>query len=123
MLARALATARAAYELCAKKTKDPNVAVAATNAAASIGSLLGSSPPKARCGDRLRLEWLAVMHDSDERLLVECARILSEAIALSAPPLRDRIRLASAEAHSLALAIRAEASWRPAAARVAFLSL
>lgn len=128
-LANALATAHAAYMLCAARTVDPNVATAATNAASELAKL--GAPTKARLGDRLRLEWLAATNAGtpngpDAQLLAECARVLGDAIALATPTsseMADRIRLVSAEAYSLSSAVQAEAAWRPLGARVAFLSL
>jgi hypothetical protein len=130
-LATAVATAFAAYQLCAKKTHDSNVAVAATNAATSLATAFDVTP--LRLGDRLRLEWLAAMGDADTRLLGECARVLGDAIAIATEErigdrIRDRIRLASAEAYSLLQAVSrttassAEAGWRSPTASVAFLS-
>lgn len=117
-LASAIAVARAAYQLCARTTRDPNVAVAVTSAAASLASSFGVTATP-RLGDRLRLEWLAAMGDADARLLAECARVLGDAIAHHDS---DRLRLASAEAHSLARAVASEAAWRAPASSVAFLS-
>lgn len=122
LLANAIATARAAYALCARKTEDPNVAVAAENAAASLASSFAGHLAAPRLGDRLRLEWVAAMPNPEAGLLGECARVLGDAIALSDANLADRIRLASAEAYSLARAVSPEAGWRSAAASVAFLS-
>jgi hypothetical protein len=126
-LTNALATAYAAYQLCAKRTRDSNVAVAALNAATSLANAFEVAP--LRLGDRLRLEWLAAMRDADARLLGECARVLGDAIPTATEPrLGDRIRLASAEAYSLMQAVSrttassAEAGWRSSAASVAFLS-
>jgi hypothetical protein len=130
-VATAVATAFAAYQLCAKKTHDSNVAVAATNAATSLATAFDVTP--LRLGDRLRLEWLAAMGDADTRLLGECARVLGDAIAIATEErigdrIRDRIRLASAEAYSLLQAVSrttassAEAGWRSPTASVAFLS-
>jgi hypothetical protein len=126
-LTNAVATAYAAYQLCAKKTHDSNVAVAATNAATSLANGFELAP--LRLGDRLRLEWLAAMGDADARLLGECARVLGDAIASETDARTgDRIRLASAEAYSLLQAVSrtgassAEAGWRSPAASVAFLS-
>lgn len=128
-LANALATAHAAYMLCAARTVAPNVATAATNAASELAKL--GAPTKARLGDRLRLEWLAATNAGapngpDAHLLAECARILGDAIALTAgapAQVADRIRLVSAEAYSLSSAVQSEARWRPTPARVALLSL
>lgn len=126
-LANAIAIAHAAYRLCARKTRDENVAVAANCAASSLETILPSlrdGKPAVRLGERLRLEWLAAMGDADARLLGECARALGDAI--SRPGASDRIRLASAEAYSLARAVTpreaSEAAWRSPTPSVAFLS-
>ena len=120
-LANAIATAHAAYALCAKKTSDPNVAVAANNAAASLAASFAIAP--LRLGDRLRLEWLGAMRGADARLLGECTRVLGDAISGDAT-VTDRIRLASAEAYSLTQAVSrsSEAAWRASQSSVAFLS-
>lgn len=125
-LAAAIGTAHAAYVLCARRTKDPNVTVAAENAAASLAASFRLEPP--RLGDRLRLEWLAALPNPDVGLLGECARVLGDAIAWSDATVADRLRLASAEAYSLTQAVSrssassAEAGWRAAPKSVAFLS-
>ena len=126
-VSKAVTIAHAAYRLCAKKTRDSNVAVAATNAAASLAATFDLTT--LRLGDRLRLEWLGAMRDADALLLGECARVLGDAIAMTREaPLSDRIRLASAEAYSLMLAVSrtgessSEAAWLSPARSVAFLS-
>lgn len=125
-LANALATARAAYELCARTAKNALVAVAVRDAAASLErSFELQAPPfraTLRLGDRLRLEWLAAMPNAVESLLGECARVLAAAIGLSNDQVSERLRLASAEAHSLSHAVASEAGWRPSSTSVAFLS-
>jgi hypothetical protein len=120
-LANAVATARAAYELCATKTEDAKVAVAVRNASASLLSSfdLKQSP---RLGDRLRLEWLAAMPNAQANLLEECARVLSDAVGMADEATSDRIRLASAEAYSLFTAVGDEAAWQGSQRGVAFLS-
>lgn len=131
-LATALAVTHAAYELCARTTPDRNVAVAVTNAAASLANIDPRlrTGARARLSERLRLEWLVALGDSDARLLGECARILAEAAAV--PDASDRVRLASAEAYSLHraslpraadLATVPEAGWSLPAVSVAFLPL
>jgi hypothetical protein len=98
-----------------------SVAAAAVADAASRGL---DARPRARTGDRLRWEWLASTASvldgtADQRILEECARVLGDALptvtrALAprgraqetrdtgANQLCDRLRLASAEAYSLA---------------------
>jgi hypothetical protein len=101
-----LTSALVGYELCARRTTDPNVAVAVKNAAESLAKLVGVQP-KARTSERLRWEYVAstgaLMRGADARLLAECARILGDALALA--PSDQRVRLASAEAWSLAAAV------------------
>ena len=101
-----LTSALVGYELCVRRTTDPNVAVAVKNAAESLAKLVGVRTPPRTC-ERLRWEYVAstgaFTRSADARLLAECARILGEAIALA--PANDRLRLASAEAWSLAAAV------------------
>jgi hypothetical protein len=114
----ACTAAAVGFELCALRTHDETIAVAATNAAAFLRSLASETGvdarPRARTCDRLRWEWLAstgtVLDGApDRRLASECARLLaavdvSEAGAL-ANGILPRFRVAAAEAHSLAAAI------------------
>ncbi|MBX3232272.1 MAG: hypothetical protein KIT84_21855 [Labilithrix sp.] len=131
-IANALAGARAGYELCARRTNDPNVAVAVISAANSASSLLDEIAvaaathgldvrPRLRMTDRLRWEWVAstgsmMEKSADARVLAECARVLGEVVGLDVSPLGEsiasRVRLASAEAWSLAAAVDAGARWR-----------
>lgn len=124
-ITNALAAAIAGYELCARRTHDANVAVAVNSAASSLKALLEAmvgeaatynvdAKPRTRIGDRMHWEWLAstgVVMDGavDSRLLDECARILGDVIGLDVSPLGDayatKVRLASAEAWSLASAV------------------
>lgn len=117
--------AAAGFDLCARRTDDETIAVAARSAAGCVRALsdatvsaaraLGiDARPRARTGDRLRWEWLAstatvVDGSADGRLLAECARILAEVDASAAAGLGEeigaRLRLASAEAYSLAAAV------------------
>jgi len=139
-ITRALAGALTGYALCGRRTTDPTVAVAVNNAAASASALLDAivretaahgvdAAPRTRMGDRLRWEWLAstgsVMDGAVEmRILTECARVLGEVVGLDVSPLGDaiasRVRLASAEAWSLASAVTAGARWRSEQPAVAF---
>jgi hypothetical protein len=119
----------AGFELCARKTRDETIAVAAKSAAEFLRGLVDSTieaaaaygldaSPHARTGDRLRWEWLAstaavVDGSPDARLLSECSRILTEMMVAVAPHadeldsgLGARLRVASAEAYSLASAVR-----------------
>jgi hypothetical protein len=121
----ACSAAAVGFELCALRTRDETISVAAKNAAAFLRSLGGATEnaarakgidarPRSRTCDRLRWEWLAstatVLDGSpDGRLASECARLLSEVDADSVANLGDeiaaRFRVATAEAHSLASAI------------------
>jgi len=126
--ARSIATACNAaavgFELCARRTQDATIAVAAQNAAAHLRSLFHvtieaaaakgiDARPRARTCDRLRWEWLAstatVLDGVPEgRLLAECARLLAAVDAAGAVELGGgiaaRFQIASAEAYSLATA-------------------
>lgn len=113
------------FDLCARRTDDETIAVAARSAAACVRALAGATVsaarglgidarPRVRTCDRLRWEWLAstamvVDGSADGRLLAECARILAEADASAAVAFGEeiaaRLRLASAEAYSLASAV------------------
>ena len=114
------------FALCAARTRDETIAVAAKSAAAFLctlrdGAIDAASAagvdarPRARTTDHLRWEWLAstatVLDGSpDGRLANECARILSEIDVTSVlGALGDRVvarfRAAVAEACSLAWAI------------------
>jgi hypothetical protein len=133
----AFSTAAIGFELLSRRTRDASVAVAVESAAHHLRSLLDvavtaaahrgiDARPRARTKDRLRWEWLAstavvVDGESDRRLLSECARILGEAVHSvekeredGAPrvdledALDTRLRLASAEAFSLAHVVEAE---------------
>jgi hypothetical protein len=124
-IASACSAAAVGFDLCAVRTPDDMIAVAAKSAAAFLRSLLDATVaaadsagidarPRARTGDRLRWEWLAstatILDGApDGRLVSECARILSEVDSVAAIGLEDgiaaRFRLALAEAHSLASAI------------------
>jgi hypothetical protein len=129
-VAAACSAAAVGFELCAGRTRAAAIAVAAASAAKVVRHLHGAAldcarhegavlPPRARTCERLRWEWLAstgmvVDGDPDMRLLEECARILAAALAVApalagAPgDLAVRLRLASAEASSLAAAARHE---------------
>lgn len=118
----------AGFEVCARRSRDARTAVAACNASEALRALYASAivaaadrgidaHPRKRTCDRLRWEWLAstamvVDGSSDMRLLSECARILSDLVATDPNGLGDeisaRIRIASAEAYSLALALEYE---------------
>jgi hypothetical protein len=122
------ASAVIGYDLCARRTRDKTIAVAADNAAASLRSLVQATieiarslqtnaGPRARTGERLRWEWLAstamvVDGAAEGRLLSECARILGDAVALTRrgvdPSIAARFRVASAEAFSLAHTVAME---------------
>lgn len=124
-ITNALAAALAGYDLCARRTSDAKVKVAVNGAAASLKMLLDAmvteaatygvdAKPRTRIGDRMHWEWIAstavVMHGTaDAKLLDECARILGDVIGLDVSPLGDeyasKVRLASAEAWSLAAAV------------------
>lgn len=117
--------AAAGFDLCARRTDDETIAVAARSAAACVRALAGATVsaarglgidarPRARTCDRLRWEWLAstamvVDGSADGRLLDECARVLADVDASAAVALGEelaaRLRLASAEAYSLASAV------------------
>jgi hypothetical protein len=129
-LAAACTSAATGLELLVRRTREPSIAAAAKGAADNLRSVAGlavseaasrglDALPRARTGDRLRWEWLASTASvldgaADERVLEECARVLGEAIPTvtralaprgkdkSADHLCDRLRLASAEAYSLA---------------------
>lgn len=123
------------FDICARRTRDGNIAVAAESAARNLRSLaealrLAESTPRAahdtgrdagirpHTGQRLRWEWLAstatlVDGRADRRLLSECATTLADAVATFDPELLGdalaaRLRVASAEAFSLSLAVERE---------------
>ncbi len=118
----------AGFELCARRTHDVTIAVAATSAADFLRVLVEATiaaaaergidaVARARTGDRLRWEWLAstatvVDGTSDARLLGEGARLVPETVtaAVNVGELGEsigaRLRVASAEAYSLASALR-----------------
>ncbi|HVH45686.1 MAG TPA: hypothetical protein VM925_25200 [Labilithrix sp.] len=120
----ACGAAAVGFELCARRTQDHTIAVAARSAAAFLRQLCSavlvasadrgiSARSRGRTGDRLRWEWLAstatiLDGKPDHRLLSECARILGGVDVESAKALGDgvigRYRLALAEARSLASA-------------------
>jgi hypothetical protein len=124
----ACSAAIAGFEVCARRSRDARTAVAARNASEALRVLFAAAivaaedlgidaHPRKRTCDRLRWEWLAstatvVDGNPDGRLLSECARVLSELVATDSNGLGDeiaaRIRIASAEAHSLALAVEYE---------------
>lgn len=121
----ACTAAAVGFDLCAARTHDETIAVAAKNAAAFLRSLGQATEaaarakgiearPRERTCDRLRWEWLAstatvLDGSSDARLAGECARLLSEVDVASGRNLGDgiaaRFRVAVAEARSLASAI------------------
>jgi len=125
-IATACDSAAGGFDLCAQRTQEETIAVAARNAAAFLRSLseatiataaaLGvHARPRARTGDRLRWEWLAstgaiVDGAPDRRLLSECARILAGVDVTGANELGSdvaaRFQIAAAEAYSLAAAVR-----------------
>lgn len=123
LAARLSATCRAAEAtlgLAAERARDGSVAVAARSAAAFVARIrtdlatrTGSGAARLALHDRLRIEWLAssfLPGRADARLLEEAARLLREAVAMlpEAGPLAaegDRLRVASAEAWSLAHAL------------------
>jgi hypothetical protein len=114
-------------EICARRTRDATIAVAAESAAKNLRTLgqalddgheNGAAISRNRTGNRLRWEWLAstamlVDGRCDHRLLSECSSALSELVA-SAPikalgrELSARLRVASAEAYSLSVAVARE---------------
>jgi len=119
-IASACHAAAFGYALAARHAEDVNVALAARQAgsfAKAIADALAAAHGvslRLRTGDRLRWEWLAstsAMLDGQAtvRLLRECARMLRESLAdaSDAPaavrPFVQKLRLASAEAASLAL--------------------
>jgi hypothetical protein len=126
-IASACGAVVAGLDMCARRTRDEKIAVAARNAAGSLRALQEATivaaaargvdaRPRARTCDRLRWEWLAstatvVDGNADARLLSECARILADAVATTrstnalGPEIAARLRLASAEACSLSLAV------------------
>jgi hypothetical protein len=138
----ACAAAAAGFELCARRTRDATIGVAAASAAGVVRALSASivtgaearhidARPRPRTCDRLRWEWLfstgtVVDGHPERRLLAECARILGDTLAAAATlraglgeEIAARLRLASAEAHSLALAVEYERTadernWLPA---------
>jgi hypothetical protein len=127
-LVSAASSAVIGFDLCARRTRDKTIAVAAENAAASLrslveatteigGGLQANAAPRARTGERLRWEWLAstamvVDGAAEGRLLSECARILGDAVvhtrASVDPTIAARFRVASAEAFSLAHTVEME---------------
>jgi hypothetical protein len=119
-IASACHAAAFGYALASLRAEDVNVALAARQAGAfaraTADAITGCHPVtlRIRTGDRLRWEWLAssaAMLDGKPacRLLRECARLLSDALddAADAPPsvrpYVHKLRMASAEAASLAL--------------------
>lgn len=126
LVASACNAASVGFELCARRTQDERIAVAAKSAASFLRSLLDATiaaasswgidaRPRAQTRERLRWEWLAstatvVDGCPDVRLIAECARILAETDASAACDLGDaitaRFRVATAEAYSLASAIQ-----------------
>ncbi|MDF2696017.1 MAG: hypothetical protein K0S65_4400 [Labilithrix sp.] len=112
------------FDLCAQRTKDETIAVAARSAAVFLRALVDATVeaawfhgldvrPRTRMGDRLRWEWLAstatvVDGGAESRLFSECARMLASVDPTDATPLGDeltaRFRVATAEAFSLASA-------------------
>ena len=118
----------AGFELCVHRTGDATLAVAAGSAAAFLRVLREATiaaaethgidaEARSRTCERLRWEWLAstatvVDGVPDGRLLSECARILANALesATRVDDLGDgiaaRLLVASAEAYSLASALR-----------------
>ncbi|HVJ91456.1 MAG TPA: hypothetical protein VM580_16750 [Labilithrix sp.] len=125
-IAAACSAAAVGFDLCARRTKDEKISVAASSAAKFLRYLVESTiaaaaargidaRPRARTADRLRWEWLAstatvVDGVADGRLLAECARILAVVDAGPLPELGEgiaaRFRVAAAEAYSLASAIQ-----------------
>ena len=125
-IAAACIAASGGFDLCARRTQDETIAVAAASAAAHLRVLFDATVaaaaatgiearPRARTCDRLRWEWLAstatVLDGApDARLLAECARILDAVDAGGAVVLSEgegiaaRFQIATAEAHSLAAA-------------------
>jgi hypothetical protein len=120
-IASACHAAAFGYVLAERRAHDVNVALAARQAGAFATSIAESIARshrirlRIRTGDRLRWEWLAssaAMLDGKPtfRLLRECARLLGDALAdaadapPSARPYVQKLRMASAEAASLALA-------------------
>jgi hypothetical protein len=123
-VAAACREAATGFELCARRTREPSTAVAAKSAAKNLRAVLEAvldaaafhrveAPPRARTGERLRWEWLAstaAVVDGGEpsaRLLAECARVLGSALDVVRrggfdEPIAARLRVASAEAYSLA---------------------
>lgn len=113
--------AETTLKLASERARDASVAVAARSAAGFVGSIRVAVAARAGTGsaqlalhDRLRIEWLAssfLPGRADVRLLDEAARLLHELVA-SLPEAAwlgtelDRLRVASAEAWSLAHAIR-----------------
>ena len=125
-VASACNAASVGFDLCARRTQDERIAVAAKSAARFLRSLLDATiaaastwgidaRPRARTCERLRWEWLAstatvVDGCPDVRLIAECARILAETDTSAARDLGEaitaRFRVATAEAYSLASAIQ-----------------
>lgn len=101
--------------LAAERARDASVAVAARSAAAFVARIRvdAGGRPQLALHDRLRIEWLAssfLPGRADARLLDEAARLLHETVStLPASEVFgaavDRLRLASAEAWSLAHAL------------------
>lgn len=124
-IATACNTAARGFDLCARRTQDETIAVAARNAAAFLRLLCDATVDaaaargidirlQARTCDCLRWEWLAstaavVDGSPDVRLLSECARIVVGVDVSGASDLGHgiaaRLQIASAEARSLALAV------------------
>lgn len=124
----ACSSAITGLELCARRARDEATVVASASAADFLRALLAATgavaaergldvEPRPRTGDRLRWEWLAstataVDGAPEGRLLSECARVLSEALTAAVEidalgeGIAARLRVASAEAYSLASALR-----------------
>jgi len=118
LIGDACTTAAFGLDLCAARTTDPRVKVAVESAATNLRALsqAAESGRKSRLllRDRLRWEWVAstgasLEGSAESRLLAECASILGAAVrSLSVlessgdNPLALRLRVASAEAWSLA---------------------
>lgn len=126
LVATALSAAIAGFEVCARRSRDPRIVVAARSAAECLQLLFAATlvaaadvgvdaHPRRRTCDRLRWEWLAstatvVDGRPDRRVLSECARILEELVVTDAvhslgDEIAARLRIASAEANSLGLAV------------------
>lgn len=116
-IAAACSSAAEGFALCASRTRDEVIAVAARSASEVVRAIAAQIPPgvhKKRMGDRLRWEWLvstAIIVDGspDARLLAECAKVMSSALAhvdAVNAELGARFRVASAEAYSLSAAVQ-----------------